>query len=62
MTAAPLGPWCPGCGELARLLLPGQEMAMCGNTADCNVIMWNMGHTAEEALASVHVVDLRGWL
>jgi hypothetical protein len=39
------GLYCPGCGQLAALALPGQ--AWCG-TDDCAVLAWNPRHTLAE--------------
>lgn len=54
---APLGPWCPGCGEHAALILILEERAMCGND-DCNIVLWTMSMTKEEAMSNTRMIDL----
>lgn len=57
--SAPIGVHCPGCGEHAAIVLPGQNQAFCGND-DCKILMWGTTQTLEEAMDSMGYVDLGG--
>jgi hypothetical protein len=53
----PQGYLCPGCGQVADLVLVGGGQAFCGND-ECHVFCWNPAKSLTELFGNMEQVEL----
>lgn len=51
----PTGVNCPGCGQLAEMVLG--ITAFCGNRTGCHILSWDTSQTVNELAGNLHLID-----